>query len=180
MKHIIYLISWLGPVYVISFVCNLATTGFLSWFYGMRFDELTPRLYLWGWLACMALICLFINLFESGAAKLHYAGRNNYPLSITIVNQSVASVLYIVIAFLSNFKGLFYFPSVYLAYVINEFDPNIITNSNETAWTVILMLLHTLAFTAVGIIAYLKERKHLVCKYNDAMKAKESVAIEAK
>lgn len=162
MKHISYMISWLCPVYIVSFVWDVATTALLTWFYGMRFDELTPRLYLWGWLACMALIGVAIYILEDGVAKSHYVGGKTYPLAATVISQVVAVIIYIVVGFISNFKGLFYFPSVYLAFVINEFDTNIITNGNEETWNIVLMVLHALFFAAVGMIAYIREKNRLV------------------
>lgn len=169
MKHITYFLRWICTVYSITFIWDLTVTGFLYWFYSWKFDELTPRLYLWGWLFCMALITVAVYMIEDGAARVHYAGGKTYPLAATVASQIVALVVYIALAFVTNFKGLLYFPSVYLAYVINEFDANIIVNSTERTWAIVLMVLHGIYFAAVGLVAYLRERKRLVDKYERAM-----------
>ena len=174
MKWVSYFFSFILPIYSISAVFDLGLSGFLTWYYvTMGLPRITPRLYLLVWIACMILICMFMYIFINGVAKSHYSAKHNYSIVAFIINQSVATIAYILVAILSKFNGILCFPSVYLAFVINEFNHDIITDTNQEVWMVILMLLHIVTFTAIGIYAYLKERKRLVDKYERTMRTDE-------
>lgn len=49
------------------------------------------------------------------------------------------------------------FFTVYLKFVINEFNRHIITEKNEFVWTVVINVIITLIFTAISVFFYLKE-----------------------
>ena len=169
MKWALYYISWILPVYFFTVLFDLGVTAFFTWYYyEMNLPTLTPRLYLLIWIGCMVLIGVFVYMFINGVAKKHYAGRPDYPITTFIITQSLATVTYILAAVFSKFNGMLCFPSVYLSFVINEFMPDIITDENQATWTVLLMLLHAVTFTAIAVLAYLKERKRIVDMHNQA------------
>lgn len=174
MKYISYYLSWVLPVYLFSVFFDLGLSGFLAWYYyEMKLPEITPRLYLLVWIGCMVLICMFMYMFINGVAKKHYSERHDYPKTTFIISQYAATITYVLITVMAKFEGMLCFPSVYLAFVINEFNPDIITDANQEVWTAVFVLFHAIIFTAVGACAYLKERKRLVDKYERAMRTDE-------
>ena len=169
MKWVSYSISWLLYVYGFSIAINAGVSGFLTWYYQLGLPTITPRLYLLIWIGTMVLMCVFLAVYGGGLAIDHYGNNNKFPLTVIISNQILSALTYILLAYISNFKGLYYFPSAYLEFVINEFYPDIITNENHAIWTAALMLFHTVAFIVAGMVPYLRERKRLIEKYNKAM-----------
>ncbi len=167
-----YFIAWLFPIYLLTFFTNVSTSAFLKWYYNasppvgdyyaqieysVSFPPLTEKIFLLIWILGFVICCFFLVLTISGIGKSLNLGEKLFPFPAFVINQTAASALYIILGIITNHDGKLYFFTVYLRFVINEFNRDIITEKNEFLCTIVINVIITLIFTAISIFFYLRE-----------------------
>ncbi|MBR6649885.1 MAG: hypothetical protein IKL36_00570 [Clostridia bacterium] len=157
-KWFIFFIGWFIPIYLIPCFNNLIASEFLIWYYtDMHLPPLSWKMFLLMWIVMMVMTGIILSLAMDGVSKKQNLGKL-YPLSVVIVNQIAAGVTYMLIAEITDYKGLLYYPGVFLSFVINEIDSDIINSVNESTWLFWLTLISMIILLAAGMLSYFQQR----------------------
>lgn len=106
----------------------------------------------------MVMTGIILSLAMDGVSKKQNLG-GLYPLPLVICNQVIVCIVYMLVAEITEYKGLLYYPGVFLCHVINEFDSDIITYMNERTWLFFLSAFSMLILSAFGMLSYFQQRK---------------------
>jgi len=158
-KWFVFYIGWFIPIYLIPCFNNLMASEFLIWYYtDMHLPPLSWKMFLLMWVVMMVMTAIILSLAMDGVSKKQNLG-GLYPLSLVIGNQVAACVIYILIAEITDYKGMLYYPGVFLSHVINEFNSGIITYMNERTWLFFLSAFSMLILSTFGMLSYFQQRK---------------------
>lgn len=158
MKRLLYSASWLAVVFGISAIDNLATTSFLTFYYGWNFPPFTPHMLLLIWVSETAFCGLVLALVMNSVSSKQTAGGIPAPLPSVIINQAAASAIYVIAGVVLSYNRMLYFLPTYMCYVINEYLPGTVTDANRSIWLLIFTTAHMLIFTATALIFYFSEQ----------------------
>ena len=158
-KWFIFYTGWFIPIYLIPCFNNLMVSEFLIWYYtDMNLPPFSWKMFLLMWVAMMVMTAILLSLAMDGVSKKQNLGKL-YPLSLIIGNQIAACVIYMLVAEITDYKGILYYPGVFMLHVINEFNPDIITYTNEHAWLFFLSVFSMLILSTFGMLSYFQQRK---------------------
>ncbi len=112
------------------------------------------------WLSGFVFIGFVLVLITDSVAKSNFKKRKLLPLPVIIINQALATTLYIVLGQCLSYDPKFYYmPIFFLTNIVGLLSDTAVTAYNYDLWMIILTLLHALIFAGISLYVYLKERK---------------------